>query len=68
MLLTERMEKVRTALRNKDLVGAADILVRMLASDDLFSYWSACSQGSERIPNILRYVNRIVFDPGITTA
>ena len=67
-MLLIRMEKVKEALRNKDLGGAADILVRMLASDDLFSYWSAASQGSERIPNILRYVNRIVFDPAITTA
>ena len=66
--LTARMEKVKTALRNNDLGGAADLLVNMLASNELFSFWSACSQGSERIPCILRYVNRIVFDPAIQTA
>ncbi|HIJ56417.1 MAG TPA: hypothetical protein HPQ03_09865 [Deltaproteobacteria bacterium] len=66
--LAERMEKIKMALRNKDLTGASTLLVKMLASDDLFSYWSRCSQGSERIPNILRYVSRIIFDPDISTA
>ncbi|SHJ90734.1 hypothetical protein SAMN02745216_02515 [Desulfatibacillum alkenivorans DSM 16219] len=66
--LLMKMERIKTALRSKDRDAAADLLVRMLASDELFAYWSMASQGSERIPNILRYVSQIVFDPDIPTA
>ncbi|SHL44407.1 hypothetical protein SAMN02745216_05199 [Desulfatibacillum alkenivorans DSM 16219] len=66
--LLMQMDRIKTALRSNAHDAATNLLVNMLASDDLFSYWSMSSQGSERIPNILRYVSRITFDPEIPTA
>jgi hypothetical protein len=44
------------------------LLIHTLASDDLFSYWSSCSQGSERVPKLLKYIREIRFDEALPTA
>ncbi len=43
-------------------------MIATLASDDMFSYWSSCCQGSERVPKILKYIREISFDEALPTA
>lgn len=47
---------------------AGTLLIHTLASDDMFSYWSSCCNGSERVPKILRYIREISFDEALPTA
>jgi hypothetical protein len=67
-LLTSRIEKIKAALKAKDLNQAATLLIHTLASDEVFSYWSDCCQGSERVPKILKYIHQITFDEALPTA
>src|SRR5271157_2718434 len=67
-LLKSRIEKIKAALREKDLNRAATLLIHTLASDEVFSYWSDCCQGSERVPKILKYIHQITFDEALPTA
>ena len=67
-LLTSRIEKIKAALRGRDLNRAATLLIHTLASDEVFSYWSDCCQGSERVPKILKYIHQITFDEALPTA
>jgi hypothetical protein len=34
----------------------------------VFTYWSDCCQGSERVPKILKYIHQITFDEALPTA
>ena len=67
-LLASRIEKIKAALRGRDLNRAATLLIHTLASDEVFSYWSDCCQGSERVPKILKYIHQITFDEALPTA
>ncbi|MFA4901846.1 MAG: hypothetical protein WC600_03785 [Desulfobaccales bacterium] len=67
-LLKSRIEKIKSALREKHLNRAATLLIHTLASDEIFSYWSDCCQGSERVPKILKYIHEITFDEALPTA
>ena len=67
-LLEKRIEVIKQALEKKDLKRGASLLITTLASDDLFSYWSSCCQGSERVPKILKYIREISFDEALPTA
>jgi hypothetical protein len=67
-LLKSRIEKIKAALRGRDLNRAATLLIHTLASDEVFSYWSDCCQGSERVPKILKYIHQIAFDEALPTA
>jgi hypothetical protein len=67
-LLANRIEKIKAALRGRDLNRAATLLIHTLASDEVFSYWSDCCQGSERVPKILKYIHQITFDEALPTA
>ena len=67
-LLKNRIEKIKEALREKDLNRAATLLIHTLASDVIFTYWSDCCQGSERVPKLLKYINQINFDEALPTA
>jgi hypothetical protein len=67
-LLMRRIEKSKAALRGKDLNRAGTLLIHSLASDEIFSYWSDCCQGSERVPKLLKYIHEIRFDEALPTA
>ncbi len=67
-LLASRIEKIKAALRGRDLNRAATLLIHTLASNEVFSYWSDCCQGSERVPKILKYIHQITFDETLPTA
>ena len=67
-LLTSRIEKIKAALKEGHLNRAATLLISTLASDAIFSYWSDCCQGSERVPKLLKYIHQIGFDEALTTA
>jgi hypothetical protein len=67
-LLNSRIERIKQTLRAKDLNQAATLLINTLASDEVFSYWSDCCQGSERVPKLLKYIHQITFDEALATA
>jgi hypothetical protein len=67
-LLASRIEKIKAALRERDLKRASTLLIHTLASDEIFTYWSDCCQGSERVPKLLKYINEITFDAALPTA
>lgn len=39
-----------------------------MASDAIFTYWTDCCQGSERVPKLLKYIHEISFDEDLPTA
>jgi hypothetical protein len=67
-LLQKRLEEIRAELKAGQLEKAAGLLVTTIASDALFDYWTACCEGSERVPKILRYIKRISFTENTPTA
>jgi len=67
-LLTKRIKKIKQSLQDDNLQQAASLLVSTIASDEMFTYWATCCNGSERIPKILKFIRHIAFDKGIPTA
>ncbi|MBU0649573.1 hypothetical protein KJ969_05805, partial [Patescibacteria group bacterium] len=67
-LLQKRMQKIKESLRQRNTDLAASLLISTVSSDDMFSYWSGCCQGSERVPKILKYIKHIQFDQETPTA
>jgi len=67
-LLSKRIQKIKKSLQDDNLQQAASLLVTTIASDEMFSYWAACCNGSERTPKILKFIRHIAFDKGIATA
>ena len=67
-LIAKRIQKIKQSLQDDNLQQAASLLVTTIASDEIFSYWAACCNGSERTPKILKFIRHIAFDKGIPTA
>lgn len=67
-LLKSRIEKIKGALRARDLNQAATLLIHTIASDEIFTYWTDCCDGSERVPKLLKYIHEISFDEALPTA
>lgn len=67
-LLQNRINRIKESLRQLNTNLAASLLISTVSSDDMFSYWSACCQGSEKVPKILKYIKFITFDPDVPTA
>ncbi|CAB1060136.1 hypothetical protein D1BOALGB6SA_4901 [Olavius sp. associated proteobacterium Delta 1] len=67
-LLAKRIQKIKQSLRDDNLEQAASLLVNTIASDEIFSYWASCCNGSEQIPKILKFIRHIAFNRRISTA
>ncbi len=46
-LVTKRIQKIKQSLQDDNLQQAASLLVTTIASDEMFSYWAACCNGSD---------------------